>query len=70
MTLTSEQAKLLKSGSAVPLTIEQMPCVVVRKDVFDKLSAIEYDDSDWTDEEKSLLAARTFAELDQAERIP
>jgi hypothetical protein len=70
MTLTSEQAKLLQSGSAVPVTIEQLPCVVVRKDVFDKLSAVEYDDSDWTEEETSLLAARTFAELDRAEQIP
>jgi hypothetical protein len=69
MTLTPDQAKLLESGSAVALTIDHTPCVLVRKGVFDKLSALEYDDSDWTADELSMLAERTFANLDQAERI-
>jgi hypothetical protein len=66
MTLTSEQTKSLADGGVVPLTIEQTPCVIVRKDVFERMRPIEYDDSEWTDEELVALAARTFADMDQA----
>jgi hypothetical protein len=66
MTLTSEQAKTLADGGAVPLTIEQTPCVIVRQDVFERLRSVDYDDSEWTDEELMLLVSRTFADVDQA----
>ncbi|HMO84484.1 MAG TPA: hypothetical protein PKC18_06130 [Lacipirellulaceae bacterium] len=70
MTLTPDQTKLLESGSAVTLTVDQTMCVLVRKDVFDKMIALEYDDSDWTDDEMSRLAERTLDQSDRAERIP
>lgn len=66
MTLTSEQAKTLADGGAVPLTIEQTPCVIVRQDVFERMKSFDYDDSEWRDEELMLLASRTFADVDQA----
>ncbi|MCY2987323.1 MAG: hypothetical protein NTY19_05585 [Planctomycetota bacterium] len=33
--------------------------IVVRADLFEHLRALAYDDSPWTDEEKSLLAAES-----------
>jgi hypothetical protein len=69
MTLTSDQAKMLQSGNPIPITIDHTPCVLVRQDVFDKLRTAEYDDSVWTDDELSVLAASTLAALDRPEPI-
>jgi hypothetical protein len=69
MTLTSDQAKMLQSGNPIPITVDHMPCVLVRQDVFDKLRPCEYDDSDWTEDELGVIAARTLAALDRAEPI-
>ena len=60
---------MLKNGSAVPLTIDETPCVLISRDAFEKLRTAPYDDSDWTDGELALLAANTFANLDRAEQI-
>jgi hypothetical protein len=69
MTLTPDQSRLLASGHPVPLTVEQTPCVLVRKDVFERLRSVQFDDGDWTEEETAILAARTFAALDRPEAI-
>ena len=42
--------------------------VVVRADVFEHLKALAYDDSPWTDEEKSLLAAESGQAIGWDER--
>lgn len=69
MTLTPQQSHLLSSGAAVPLTIDGTPCVLLRQDVFERQSALEYDSSPWTEDEMIALAERTFDELDRAEPL-
>ena len=64
--LTTQQQHALEQGEAVPLVLGQMPCVVIRKDVFERMQRVAYDDSPWTDAEMVLLAARTFDEADRA----
>ncbi len=70
MTLTPQQMNAIRHGEAVPVTVDQTECIVVRKDVFQKIRQIAYDDSDWSDEELEAVAAQTFDALDNAERIP
>lgn len=67
--LTAEQRSALESGEPVTCALEQTECVVVRKDVFDRLQRIAYDDSEWTADEMLAVAARTFEEADRAEAI-
>ena len=67
--LTAAQRSALESGEPVPYALEQTECVLVRKDVFDRLREIAYDDSEWTAEEMLAVAARTFEEADRAGAI-
>src|SRR5262245_33385763 len=53
--LTAEQQRAIQSGQAVPITVAGTPCVVIRKDVYDRGDALDY--SPWTTEEMDLLAA-------------
>ncbi len=69
MTLTPEQLRAIQSGQPVSVTVDQTECVVVRKDVFQKIRQVAYDDSDWSDEEMEAVAAQTFGALDDAEKI-
>jgi len=59
--LTSEQRQQLESGKAVdvsdPQTSERY--VILRKDVFDRVSRLLYDDSDWSADELRLQLARS-----------
>jgi hypothetical protein len=70
MTLTSEQTRAIQNGQAVSVTVDQTECVVVRKDVFQKIRQLAYDDSEWSDEEMEAAAAGMFDALDDAEKIP
>jgi len=69
MTLTPEQLRAIQSGQPVSVTVDQTDCVVVRKDVFQKIRQVAYDDSDWSDDELEAVAAQTFDALDDAEKI-
>ena len=69
MTLTPEQTRAIQNGQAVSVTVDQTECVVVRKDVFQKIRQLAYDDSEWSDEEMEALAAGMFYALDDAEKI-
>jgi hypothetical protein len=69
MTLTPEQLQAIQQGQPVSLTVEQTECVLVRKDVFQKIRQVSYDDSDWSDDELEALAAQTFDAMDGAEKI-
>ena len=69
MTLTSEQTRAIQNGQAVSVTVDQTECVVVRKDVFQKIRQLAYDDSEWSDEEMEAAAAGMFDALDDAEKI-
>ena len=69
MTLTPEQTRAIQNGQAVSVTVDQNECVVVRKDVFQKIRRLAYDDSDWSEAEMEAVAADMFDALDEAERI-
>ncbi len=59
--LTDAQRQQLKSGKAVEVTDQQTAqlYVVLRKDVYERLQHLLYDDSDWTHDEMRLLLARS-----------
>ena len=59
MTLTLEQQKALASGGNVRLTVDGVDCVVLRSDIFERVSLILGEDS--THEELRLALARSSA---------
>jgi hypothetical protein len=68
--LTAEQRTALESGAAVPCSVDRRECVVMRKDVFERMRRVAYDDSEWTAEEMAALAARAFDDADRGGAIP
>jgi len=46
MILSADQLKAIQHGEAVPVTVEKAECVVIRKDVYDKVKELVYDDSE------------------------
>jgi hypothetical protein len=62
--LTEAQRQQLESGKAVDVTDPQTAqCyVVLRKDVYERVRHLLYDDSPWTDEELRLQLARSAKE--------
>ena len=60
MTLTIEQERAIQQGQAVNVTVAGAPCVVLRKDIYDRGEALDY--SPWSAAEMDLLAAEA-AEL-------
>jgi hypothetical protein len=64
--LTEEQLRALAGGTEPVRAIDSVTkteYVLVRADVFDRLTAISYDDSSWTDEERDLLRAEAVDTL-------
>ena len=61
--LTDEQRQQLDSGRAVEVTDSgtDRPYVVLSKDVYDRLSQLRYDDSEWTDDDLRAFLARAAA---------
>lgn len=57
MELTVEQERLIKAGQAVPVSVCGAPCVVVRKDIYDRAQEVDY--SPWSKQEMDLLASET-----------
>jgi hypothetical protein len=57
MELTTEQERAIQSGQAVEVIVGGAPCVVMRKDVFERGQELDF--SPWTKEEIDLLAAET-----------
>ena len=53
--LTIEQPDAVRDGKPVSLQVEGTPCVLVRRDVFERLES-GIDSTPWTDEEMNLLA--------------
>jgi hypothetical protein len=64
--LTSEQKSALQGGDPVPCVLNQTECVIVRKDVFERMQHVAYDDGPWTAEEMIALAERAFDDADTA----
>jgi hypothetical protein len=62
--LTEEQRQQLESGKAVdvsdPSTAQHY--VLLRKDVYERVCHLLYDDSEWTQEELRLMLARSAKE--------
>ena len=57
MNLTVEQERAVQNGQAVMVVVAGRPCVLLRKDIYDRNEALDY--SPWTTEEMDLLAAET-----------
>lgn len=59
--LTEEQRQQLASGQAVGVTDPQtsQPYVVLRRDVYERIRHLLYDDSEWSDDELRLQLARS-----------
>jgi hypothetical protein len=64
--LSAQQRSALESGEPVPCVLNNTECIVVRKDVFERMQHVAYDDSEWTKEEMIALAERTFDDADAA----
>jgi hypothetical protein len=64
--LTTEQQNAISSGKPVPFVLNETECIVVRKDVFERMKNVAYDDSEWTREEMLALAAQAFDDADTA----
>jgi hypothetical protein len=62
--LTDEQRQLLESGKAVEIADPQnaQRYVVLRKDVYERVQRLLYDDSEWTEDELRLQLARSAKE--------
>ena len=57
MNLTAEQQQAIEKGEAVEMTVDGRPCVLLSREVYDRVTrVIQYDDSGWTEEEMSLLS--------------
>jgi hypothetical protein len=61
--LTDEQRRQLENGRAVQVTDPgtDRPYVVLSKEVYDRLSQLVYDASEWTDEDMRRMLARSSA---------
>jgi hypothetical protein len=66
MNLSPEQMTAIASGEPVPCVLDQTECVVVRKDVFERMQHVAYDDSELTTEEMIAMAERAFDDADAA----
>lgn len=69
MNLTVEQNQSLDRGEPVPICVDETECVVLRKDVYERIKGMVYDGRPWTIEEMNRLAAEAAERLDCAERI-
>lgn len=59
MNITPRQLEAILGGEAVSITLDETPCVVVRQDVFTRMTEGTYDDVDFDAREM----ARFLAEL-------
>lgn len=62
MNLTEQQKMAVRSGEAVRARDDDLECVVVRADVYDRVRKLLYSDTDWTDDE----LRRAFAKSAEA----
>lgn len=57
MELTAEQEQAIRRGEAVQVNVAGSPCIVLRKDVYERGEALDF--SPWSAEEINLLASET-----------
>jgi hypothetical protein len=68
--LTAEQRTALAGGEPVACILDHWECVVMRKDIFDRMRRVAYDDSELSQVEMIALAKRAFDDADTAGPIP
>lgn len=66
MNITKEQLEQAKQGQAVEIVENGDEFVLIRKDVYEQVPKVEYDDSELSDDELRAIAARTLEDLDTA----
>jgi hypothetical protein len=59
MNLTEQQKVAVRSGEAVRVRDDDLECVVVRADVYDRVRELLYADTDWTDQELRRALAKS-----------
>jgi hypothetical protein len=59
MHLSEQQMTALRNGEAVRTRDNDLECVVMRADIYDRVKQLLYDDSDWTDDELRRLLAKS-----------
>ena len=64
--LNRDELGALEKGEPVPCVLGSTECVVLRRDVFERMRRVAYDDSEWTAEEMIALAERAFDDADIA----
>ena len=60
MNLSMDQKQALQQGNAVPVVVETTDCVLLRRDIFDRVKALLYDDSEWTHDDLRKQLARSY----------
>ncbi len=60
MTLTKEQHSVIANNGNLPITVDGVACVLLRSDVFDRLSGLLGED--WTHDEMRRALARSAGE--------
>lgn len=57
MNLTSEQIRAVKEGNTVPIVPPEVgeECVLIRRDAFDRMMRLMYNDTPVSDEENTML---------------
>ncbi|MGO8747335.1 MAG: hypothetical protein ACLQNE_15220 [Thermoguttaceae bacterium] len=65
MNLTSEQVQAIREGAHVPIVPPEVgeECVLIRRDAFDRIMHLVYDDSPITDEENARLGRESGKQI-------
>lgn len=66
MNITKEQLEQAKQGQPVEIAENGDKFVLVRKDVYEQVKKVQYDDSELSDDELQAIAAQTLEDLDTA----
>ena len=67
MILSRDQLTALDQGAAVAVTIAERECVVLRKDVFEKVPVLKYDDSEMDPRETYPAVLRAWDQEDNSD---
>lgn len=65
MDLTSEQVQAIKEGATVPVIPPEVgeECILIRREAFDRLIHLVYDDRPVTDDEAAMLGRESGARI-------
>ncbi len=65
MNLTNEQVQAIREGEPIPLIPPEVgeECVLIRRDAFDRMTRLMYDDNPVTDEEAASLGRESGSSI-------